>query len=269
VSLSGTAFLNLPAAAQNGQTRPLTDKDFRFEVVSIRPMTPGSSSFSMNTSPSQNGFDTTLSLWQAIILAYSNVDYRSWGSVQVLNAPNWIGEFYNISARVSQADLKAWQSQGREHELLRAALRAVLKDRCRLAIHEQPSKGQIWELVIGKRGPQLKAAVANTVLPAGAKLESGGVLVQTVDHGTQVKTYYGATMQDLADFLSILARQIPVRDRTGLTGRYDFTFHSVQIPPDEEPVFSYPIDHLGLQIRRGSENRPILAIDHIEKPAAN
>jgi uncharacterized protein (TIGR03435 family) len=64
----------------------------------------------------------------------------------------------------------------------------------------------------------------------------------------QTKTYHGATMQDLADFLVIMSGRIPVRDRTGLTGHYDFRIQ--QTPP-------------------GTESRPILVIDHIEKPTAN
>jgi hypothetical protein len=94
----------------------------------------------MNTTPSPNGFDSRLSLWQAIMVAYGPGNYVNWGSVEILKAPSWIDDFYDIKARVSQADLKAWQSQSKEQELLRSAMRAALKDRCKLAIHEQPFK---------------------------------------------------------------------------------------------------------------------------------
>jgi uncharacterized protein (TIGR03435 family) len=60
----------------------------------------------------------------------------------------------------------------------------------------------------------------------------------------------------------------PVRDRTGLTGRYDFTIREVP-PTDENHLYNYPVDHLGLQAKRGAESRPMLVIDYIEKPAPN
>lgn len=94
-------------------------------------------------------------------------------------------------------------------------------------------------------------------------------MVQTVENGVQVKTYYGGTMQDLANFLCIMSGRIPVRDKTGLTGLYDFTIKQVPPLPDENHVYSYPVDHLGLQVKPGTEPRPILVIDNIEKPTAN
>ncbi len=204
------------------------------------------------------------------MLAYGSGNSVEWGSFETRKAPGWTGDFYDIKARVSQADLRAWQHQSKEHELLRSAMRAALKDRCKLAIHEQPSKGEIFKLVVAKRGPRLKAAVPHSPPPYGMKLPSGGVLVQTVERGREVKTYYGATMQDLAGFLSIMTGgRIPVRDKTGLTGRYDFKIQQVPPAPDENHVYSYPVGHLGLQVKRATESRPILVIDHIEKPTPN
>jgi uncharacterized protein (TIGR03435 family) len=266
LSLVRFALLSLSAAAQTRQGDQL--KDVQFEVFSIRPVN-GSVNLPMNTGPSPNGFDSRLSLWQAIMVAYGPANYANWGSVEILKAPSWIGDFYDIKARVPQAGLTAWQNQSKEHELLRSAMRAALKDRCRLAIHEQPSKAEIFELVIGKLGPRLKAAVPDSAPPSGGKLASGGVLVQTVDSGKQVKTYYGATMQDLADFLCIMSGRTPVRDKTGLTGRYDFTIQQTPPLPDENHVYSYPVDHLGLRVKPGTESRPMLVIDHIEKPTPN
>jgi uncharacterized protein (TIGR03435 family) len=125
-----------------------------------------------------------------------------------------------------------------------------------------PSKGEIFELAIGERGARLKGAIPASTPRSGMnmKLPGGGVLVQTVENGRQVKAYYGATMQDLAGFLSIMSGRTPARDRTGLTGRYDFTIREVP-PTDENHVYNYPIDHLGLQVKRGAESRPMLVID--------
>lgn len=266
LALLALAILSLSAAAQTRQGS--LSREIQFEVVSIRPVNL-SVNLSMNTRPLPNGFDSRLSLWQAIMVAYGPLNYVNWGSVEILKAPSWIGDFYDIRARVSQADLKVWQGQSKEQELLRSAMRAALKDRCKLVIREQPAKADIFELVVGKRGPRLKAAVPGQAHPSGMQLPSGGVLVQTVDNGKQVKTYYGATMQDLADFLSIMSGRTPVRDRTALTGRYDFTIQQLPLLADENHVYSYSVEHLGLQVKMGTENRPMLVIDHIEKPTPN
>ena len=75
-------------------------------------------------------------------------------------------------------------------------------------------------------------------------------------------------MKDLVDLLGGLAK-IPVRDKTGLTGRYDFTITSGPRDPGENEVYMFPLKHLGLAIKRGTEQRPALVIDHIERPSPN
>jgi uncharacterized protein (TIGR03435 family) len=265
---------------------------------------------------------------QMVMLAYVSADSRVWGSVEMLNLPVWQGQFYDVAAGVSQSDLRAWQHQGPERELLRAAMRAALRERFKLAIHEKPSLGEIFELVVAKGGAQLKLTdPANDPRPPGrteANRPDGGGLVQTVENGKQVKTfydkrpggnfavltvengkhvrtlyenlpggcvvrtredgdagqiaenggqvktYYNATMNDLADFLSIVAGgRVPVRDKTGLTGRYDFTIKSIPRDPDENGVYRHPLNHLGLAVKPGTEQRPAMVIDHIERPSPN
>ena len=319
-------LLHLPAMAQNGPP-----KDFHFEVLSIRPV--DGSPYTLGprvgkTDPDPNGFRSVLAVYQMLMVAYGPVNSSNWGSVEVLKWPSWQAQFYDIAAKVSQADLRAWQHQGPEHGLLRAAMRAALRERCKLAIHEQPSKGDIFELVVAKGGARLKpTAPANDPRPPGRteknrpdgggwvqtaengsqektfydKRPGGPFMVQTVENGRrvrtlyenlpgggvvrdreegsaqeisenggQVRTYYNATMKDLADFLTPVAGgRIPVRDKTGLTGRYDFTITSLPRDPDENGVYRYSLRHLGLEIKPGTEQRPALVIDHIERPSPN
>ena len=260
-------LLAITAAGQVSSSR-----EVRFEVLSIHPLNSTAPSRT-NFQPSPNGFDSALTLWQAIMVAYGPADYLNWRSVEVLKAPGWIGDFYDVKGRVPQADLAAWQKQGREHERLRSAMRAALKERCKLVIHEQPSRGEVFALVVGKNGPRLKTAAPDSLPASGeklaVKLKNDGIMLQTQDHGNQVKTFYGATMQDLTDFLNIMSGGIPVREHTGLTGRYDFTIQQTPPSPDENQVYSYAVGHLGLQVKQGTESRPVLVIDHIEKPTAN
>jgi uncharacterized protein (TIGR03435 family) len=99
------------------------------------------------------------------MIAYAAGNSFTWSSVEVRHQPDWLAEYYDIEARVSQADLKAWQNQLKNHELLRSALRAALKERCKLAIGEEWSQARMFELVIAKGGPKLRTAALDAALP--------------------------------------------------------------------------------------------------------
>lgn len=276
ILLQLTSFLIALCISGVAQGGPVDrSKEVRFEVLSVRPVKAQlvyTEHFSMTTDPLPNGFESRLSVWQMIMLAYGSCNDKDWASVEMRKSPAWIGDFYDIKGRVSQADLRTWQNQSREHELLRSAMRAALKDRFKLLLHEEPSKGEAFELIVGRRGPKLKAAAPHAVFPSGQKLKSGGVMVPiSTPGGGQGWAFYGATIPDLADFLHILAGggRTPVRDETGLAGHYDFSIHQVPPVPDEDHIYTYPIDHLGLRVRHTTEPRPILIVDHIEKPSAN
>ena len=264
MSLTGAVLLSLSGAAQiKDSNSAKIEREIRFEVLSIRPLQLGSNLAGIRSTvnPTPNGFRATLTIWQFIQLAYAPEYNMVSGIRQTRNQPNWSGDLYDIDARVSNADLKAWQSQSSQHELLRAAARAALTERCKLAIHEQPSDAPIFELVVGKRGSRLNAAAPVAADLSGVKLPSGGVCAADRFKGskTEVLRFHRATTGDLIWFLSRLSPSIPIRDRTGLTGRYDFS----------DRVNNYPIGHLGLQLKPGKESRPILVIDHIEKPSPN
>src|SRR6185312_8009128 len=143
-----------------------------------------------------------------------------------------------------------------------------LQERFQLAIHEEQAKRAIFELVVAKRGARLKAANLKASLPAGVRMRSGGVMTGIGPRGEAGWNFHAASMQDLADMMIQVYFDGPVRDRTGLTGRYDF--RTLRIPtPGENHGFAYDVSGLGLELRRGVENRPILVVDHIKKPGSN
>ena len=77
-------------------------------------------------------------------------------------------------------------------------------------------------------------------------------------------------MGDLVQFLKIISNRRTVRDQTGLTGHYDFAFQQISEPMrGDDAIYNFPIDHLGLKLRLGKESRPMLVIDHVERPSAN
>jgi uncharacterized protein (TIGR03435 family) len=280
------------------------------------------------TNPDPNGFRSVLSVMQMVELAYGSVDSGAGDSVKLLNLPDWQGQFYDIAAKMSQADLTAWQHQRPEHELLRLAMRTALRERFKLVVHEQPFTGDIFELVVAKGGVRLRPTTpANDPRPPartemdrpadGGWVEAtekgrpektfwdqrpGGMFVVfTVENGKKVKTsyenlpgggvlrvrqdgsaqgisqdgglvttFYNAPVKDLVYHLNRVAgRVIPVRDKTRLSGRYDFTITNLPRDPDQDEIYRYPLKRLGLEIRRGTEQRAAVVVDHIERPSPN
>ena len=216
-----------------------------------------------------------MSLEWMIKLAYG----QGWPSpradpMRVVNLPNWSDRSYQIDARVAETDLKAWQSQGRDEQLLRSALRALLEERFRLVLRTQQTKIDGYQLVLRGKGVKLKPTPPDAVLPVGRKLPDGGIArgssqAEVTPRGSPVH-YYGATMADLATDLESSSDR-PVFDKTGLTGRYDFTLYRLNEHPDDpaEEVRLYQIRDIGLGLSPGKGPGIDLIIDHIEKPTPN
>lgn len=271
VQIKGMSFLLAIAAVASVASQ--TNAQFKFDVVSIRRQAPGTQiGAGFNVDPTPDGFRASLTTWQMIMVAYSPGGYASWGRVPVSNLPGWQGEWYVIDARVAPEDVERWRKHGSDHELLRSAMKAVLKDRFKLVVEQKPIQIPAYDLVVAKRGPRLKPAVPGAVLPKGMALTSGGVAVgeRLPNNGSRWR-YYDATIGDLVEFLQKSAQLRPVQDRTGLTGRYDFTLQLVDQASreGEEPVRNWPVDHLGLALKSGMMPGIALKIDHIERPSPN
>jgi len=259
---------------QNSTTQASTEPPVTFDVISIKPVKHGSPISDENwnnTNPSPDGYRSSMRITQMIMVAYGDtVGGDASIYTPLLNLPTWSEDWYDIDARVSNSDLAAWQNQSGKHELLRTAMRDLLKERCKLAIHAQPTELLDYKMVVGKKGLKLKANPPDFVLPSGGKLESGGVLVPEKVGDKSVLHFYGATMGDLASFESRFSNR-PVHDMTGIAGRYNFTFQ----PPDRtssdsiDEATQFPIDALGLELKPGKYSGITLVIDHVEKPSEN
>jgi uncharacterized protein (TIGR03435 family) len=278
----GSGIWSAPAAAQKVNAAhgdkvgrdAVKTKEFKFEIVSIKPVKPESDLRSPlwgNTNPAPDGYRSRLKISEMIMVAYADtVGIDAWIYTPLINQPKWSDDWFDIDARVSESDLAAWQNQGSRHELLRSAMQDLLKERCKLAIHAQPTELQDYKMVVGKKGPKLEATPPGFVLPQGPKLESGGVLVVEIVSGKAVLHFDAATMGDLASFESRFSNR-PVHDMTGLTGRYNFTFQQPETPSSDLPAEAtkFPINDFGLELKPGKYSGTTLIIDYIERPSLN
>lgn len=275
---AATAGQQPSTAQQHSQSKKSSDNSsFHFEVVSIRPSKPGTTG-PLTWNILANGVEIRgYNLWQLFMQAFEvtaeNPD--GWRRAQMRNAPKWTHEdLYDVSARVSQTDLSRWQGQTRDLPLLRLALQAMLKDRCKLAFHVTSSQETAYDLVVAKSGLKIKEFRPGTPIPdRGRLLRDGGKLVGSVNAGRTQWHFVNVTMKQFAEIASEIGQPYAIRDRTGLTGRYDFIWaqqeEQGQEGDPERVLRDWPVDGLGLTLRKSAGSTNIYVIDHVEKPSPN
>jgi len=217
-----------------------------------------------------------LSLGEIVRRIYSQPGTNSNLTTEVQNAPTWFyTDKYDIEARVAHEDLETWQkaqdgsgSDFRTETLLAEALQAALKDRSRLAVHLTTDEKPCLDLVVGSHGAKLEPTVPGAVKPVPGKTYKAGDGFAIQQDGAE--HFVGVTMGDLAARLSRAnGWQTIIRDKTGITGRYDFTLAYYGNDPEVTGLDRMPISSIGLALKPGKAPITIINIDHIEKPDAN
>jgi len=127
-----------------------------------------------------------------------------------------------------------------------------------MTVHTEQREMPHYDLVIGKNGPKLKQS---TVGPAEA---TGAARLDGIRSNRM-------QMNRLAALLSRMTR-MPVLDRTGLTGFYQFDLryaNEVSQAPDENPagpsIFTAVQEQLGLKLESKKGPIEVLVLDHAEK----
>ena len=152
-------------------------------------------------------------------------------------------------------------------------LQTLLADRFHLVAHRETREESIYQLVVAKGGPKLKEA-------DGSQNPS-----ERVGRGTIT-----GTAAQISQLVKPLSQQLGrnIVDRTGLTGRYDFTLQWTLEPgqlrgpgdpppplnptlPDPEGtnIFTALQEQLGLKLESGKGTVDFLVIDRAEPPSEN
>ncbi|MGC2697382.1 MAG: TIGR03435 family protein [Candidatus Angelobacter sp.] len=190
-------LLFLPAAL--GQSaKPL----LAFQSIEIRASQPGDQVVTLGILPDGHIRFRNTTLRKIIAAAY-NVD-----DALVTGGPVWLdSDRFDI---VAQAPSTASQADRL------AMLQALLADRFKLAVRHDKKVNLVYILTVGKNGPKLQPA-ANSVLKNCAPTTGDPKQAHLLCHSF--------SMADLADLLPRVAPnylELPVVDRTGLAGVYDF-----------------------------------------------
>ena len=211
---------------------------------------------------------------------------------QIEGDPGWLtGELYDVVAKVDQADLADWQKPAMRQTMLRAMLRDILAERCKVVVHYGNKKAPVYDLVIAKGGPKFQQAetVGSAELrrkhPDGGMMRGSGTMVVQSQNGEQ---FYAISMAILANTILASVADRPVVDKTGLTGYYDLALPSSALrrpPPPPPPGASQPqdapsppledesifaaLEALGLRLEPAKGQVETLVIDRVERPSAN
>jgi uncharacterized protein (TIGR03435 family) len=176
---------------------------------------------------------------------------------------------FDVEARAGAGALRPEASENARHRQLQVMLQSLLRERFKLAMHTETKDMPLYTLVIAKNGPRLKPSPPNRECPTVPCGSVGGGPAS----GLRGRD---AELSALADTLSLFLDR-PVRDRTGLHGRFD-----IDVPawtsrdassgrpapdPSDPSIFTVLEEQLGLKLEATRGPREIYVVDHVEVPA--
>ena len=264
------------------QAHAQSDATVEFEVVSIKPSPPPGGTIFVKCDGGPGSADPTLFHCQNLSL--TNLISRAYQlNYDQVSGPDWL--------RWQMFDLMAKVPAGTDDDQFRAMLRNVLAERFKMTAHRDSKELTVFDLVVAKGGPKLKATENSALAPASAYGDTEGAPAAprldkdgypslggrpgfTMMRGRARVFQPKWTLEALAGMLTgQLGR--PVTNATGLTGLYEISLYwssdSGSADNDGAPTLMRAIqEQLGLRLEPRKGVVDFLAIDHIEKvPTAN
>jgi uncharacterized protein (TIGR03435 family) len=205
-----------------------------------------------------------------------------WNAVEGI--PKELADFYvvfNVEAESDEAADRKLAALPKDELRLEQQhmMQALLADRFALKAHWETRQGETCDLIVSKRGK----LVSTGAPPSASELKAFGnrPIPSLYQMGGSNRGFefiaHGATIDELAETLTGQFG-LPVRNKTGLTGKYDFDLKYYQIREQDRrenetnpwsPLDFAIQDQLGLKVVPSTGSIRILVIDHIERPSAN
>lgn len=256
----------MPQHGEISQPDPQMTSAPKFEVASIRPVKPGAGLAILRASNNAGGnFQVNGATVLLLIRMAYGVDFP-----QIVGGPPWIkSERYDIIAKADSAldDKLRGAGDDETRALKQRMLQALLADRFKLQVAHDAKVVPVYDLEILKNAPKLQTS--NPQISVGPSF--------IVRRGELVSTQHS-----IASLVGFLAGQLrrPVRDQTGLKGKYDFTLkwdpsensagplqNSMDSPAPS--IFTAIQEQLGLRLVSTKGPVDFVIIDHIERPSEN
>jgi uncharacterized protein (TIGR03435 family) len=261
-----------------------TATKFEYEVASFTLDKSGVSS-GRNSVNAESYYGSNVTM-QALIL-------RAYGirANQLAGAPPWLNtEKYDVAAKTDGDVADAFQKLSPEdREIARQHMfQVLLADRLKLTIHRETKDLPVYMLVIAKNGPKLKEAAPGETSTNGRKSGGDGFTgagVKGKNRGAE--RTMNAQALSISSLVATLTGSVglPVVDKTGLTGKYDFSLHWMAEtlsagdnvgPPiplltdsSAPSIFTALQQQLGLKLVSGKGPVEFMVIDHVERPSGN
>jgi uncharacterized protein (TIGR03435 family) len=199
-----------------------------------------------------------------------------------LSAPDWVSsQKYDIVAKVPPGTSKEQSNQ---------MLQALLAERFHLVIHHETKALQGFELAAGRGGSKLKpsndsgapaptqSGPPRTDANGYPQLDGPGLLMMEGTRGRAVVVFLTARSQPISSLVELLSREfrMPIFDRTGLVGKFDFKLEFAPQPPGALPADA-PDDsgapnlttavqeQLGLRLNPSKVPTDVLIVDRADK----
>jgi uncharacterized protein (TIGR03435 family) len=264
------------------------EDNVKFEVASVRAS--GETTSTPANSSIQGGPGTTdperftvhnFPLSALLLKAYEVQNYQ-------ISAPDWLASArFNIEAKIPP---------GTTEVRFNAMLRDLLAERFNLTLHHETKTMAAYELTAAKNGPKLQEADMNAPPPPVREPGSRPLVIGIPDSVgfpqippgrpmmlgmmTDGIMRWSANVQSLSNLTSFLSNELgrPVIDKSGLTGKYDFTlaysrdglrpraYDAAQADPSGGPTLLNALEkQLGLRLESKKDDVDILVIDHIDK----
>jgi uncharacterized protein (TIGR03435 family) len=235
-----------------------TAKPLHWDVISVKPMAPGGCAGG-GVSHLPDGLSAS-----CVPVAFVVEEaFHLMDQTRIAGLPEWAVDNshpYAIEARVPGEDAAAFRKLSREEKF--GMFEQVLTDRFGMKTHRETRVLPAYDLLAAKGGPKLKEASAEEPMQWAFGAPTGDV------------KWVNAPVGSMVWFLGRETGR-PVIDKTGLTGKYDFTLEfEPAARADKEDrgrpsVFTALEEQLGLKLVSAKEPVEVLVIDSIQQPAAN
>jgi uncharacterized protein (TIGR03435 family) len=210
-----------------------------FEAASVKPSHGTRASMRGGPGAGDPGQITFTAVTLASVLqrAYDAKRYQ-------VSGPDWVS--------TKRYDILAKLPPGATKEQFETMLQNLLAERFHLALHHETREIQGYDLAPAKNGPKLKAsseedsaappapeptAPPRTDANGFPRLDGPGLVMMEGVKGKAVVVYLTARAQPIAALTDRLSREfrMPIADKTGLSGKFDFTVEFAPHPPGALP----------------------------------
>jgi uncharacterized protein (TIGR03435 family) len=278
-ALVGIGFTGAPVQAQTAASK------MSFEAASVgqsKPGTPG------GTGVENNRFAANSTLAGYIVYAWDLMPSREQYDSMFARVPKWVS--------TDSFEIQAVAEGNPTKDQMLLMVRSLLADRFRLQVHTVSAEAAVIALILdkpGTTGPKLRPHSEGQPcdVHSASPTHAVGVFPPVCESVVAVDTPHGAimlaarntTMKQIATFVSSLGQlDRPVVDKTGLSGRFDFTLEYTRerrgarppqdVQPDDFQVTTLQEalhDQLGLKLKATQAPLDTLIVDQAERPSEN